>query len=97
MARTTRALLAIHLIAAVEDSLRRLQSDHIDLYQMHRWDPVTPIEETLRRAGRFGAQRQGALYRRVQLYGLAAGTRKFARRIEPLDAICQHSKPLSHV
>ena len=37
-----------HLIAAVEDSLRRLQSDHIDLYQMHRWDAVTPIEETLR-------------------------------------------------
>src|SRR3954465_12223599 len=37
-----------HLITAVEDSLRRLQSDHIDLYQMHRWDPDTPIEETLR-------------------------------------------------
>ena len=37
-----------HLIAAVEDSLRRLQSDHIDLYQMHRYDDGTPIEETLR-------------------------------------------------
>jgi aryl-alcohol dehydrogenase-like predicted oxidoreductase len=37
-----------HLIAAVEDSLRRLQSDHIDLLQMHRWDDRTPIEETLR-------------------------------------------------
>ena len=37
-----------HLITAVEDSLRRLQSDHIDLYQMHRWDADTPIEETLR-------------------------------------------------
>jgi aryl-alcohol dehydrogenase-like predicted oxidoreductase len=37
-----------HLVAAVEDSLRRLQSDHIDLYQMHRWDPGTPLEETLR-------------------------------------------------
>lgn len=37
-----------HLIGAVEDSLRRLQSDHIDLYQMHRWDAATPIEETLR-------------------------------------------------
>jgi aryl-alcohol dehydrogenase-like predicted oxidoreductase len=38
----------VHLVAAVEESLRRLQSDHIDLYQMHRWDPHTPIEETLR-------------------------------------------------
>jgi aryl-alcohol dehydrogenase-like predicted oxidoreductase len=37
-----------HLINAVEASLRRLQSDHIDLYQMHRWDDGTPIEETLR-------------------------------------------------
>ena len=37
-----------HLIAAVEDSLRRLQSDHIDLYQMHRYDDGTPIQETLR-------------------------------------------------
>jgi len=37
-----------HLVNAVEASLRRLQSDHIDLYQMHRWDDGTPIEETLR-------------------------------------------------
>ena len=37
-----------HLVSAVEASLRRLQSDHIDLYQMHRWDDNTPIEETLR-------------------------------------------------
>ena len=37
-----------HIINGVEASLRRLQSDHIDLYQMHRWDDQTPIEETLR-------------------------------------------------
>ncbi|MEO1291054.1 MAG: aldo/keto reductase [Chloroflexota bacterium] len=37
-----------HLMNAVDDSLRRLQSDHIDLYQMHRWDENTPIEETMR-------------------------------------------------
>jgi aryl-alcohol dehydrogenase-like predicted oxidoreductase len=37
-----------HLIRAVEQSLRRLQTDHIDLYYAHRWDDSTPIEETLR-------------------------------------------------
>jgi aryl-alcohol dehydrogenase-like predicted oxidoreductase len=37
-----------HLMNAVEASLRRLQSDHIDLYYVHRWDEATPIAETLR-------------------------------------------------
>ena len=37
-----------HIIAACHASLRRLQLDHIDLYQIHGFDPITPIEETLR-------------------------------------------------
>ncbi|PKO16916.1 MAG: aldo/keto reductase [Chloroflexi bacterium HGW-Chloroflexi-10] len=37
-----------HIFNAVEASLTRLQSDHIDLYYVHRWDVDTPIEETLR-------------------------------------------------
>lgn len=36
-----------HILAACDDSLRRLGVDYIDLYQIHRWDPSTPIEETL--------------------------------------------------
>jgi aryl-alcohol dehydrogenase-like predicted oxidoreductase len=36
-----------YMMQAVEDSLRRLQTDYIDLYQSHRDDPDTPIEETL--------------------------------------------------
>ena len=35
------------IIQACEGSLRRLQTDHVDLYQAHGWDPATPIEETL--------------------------------------------------
>jgi aryl-alcohol dehydrogenase-like predicted oxidoreductase len=36
-----------HLIAECENSLRRLQVDHIDLYQVHEWDGQTPLEETI--------------------------------------------------
>lgn len=37
-----------HIYNAVEASLKRLQSDHVDLYYVHRWDAETPLEETLR-------------------------------------------------
>lgn len=37
-----------YIMNAVEDSLRRLRTDWLDLYQIHRFDPLTPIEETLR-------------------------------------------------
>src|SRR5215217_7916917 len=37
-----------HIFASIDASLRRLGLDHVDLYQIHGFDPVTPIEETLR-------------------------------------------------
>ena len=40
-------LSRIHIVKAVEASLRRLKTDVIDLYQIHRWDAAVPIEETL--------------------------------------------------
>lgn len=36
-----------HILDAVDASLRRLGTDYLDLYQIHRWDPETPIEETM--------------------------------------------------
>jgi len=43
-----KGLSRAHLVAAVEDPLRRLRTDYIDLYQAHFDDPATPLDETLR-------------------------------------------------
>jgi aryl-alcohol dehydrogenase-like predicted oxidoreductase len=42
-----RGLSRKHIMASIDNSLRRLGTDHVDLYQVHRWDPDTPVEETL--------------------------------------------------
>jgi aryl-alcohol dehydrogenase-like predicted oxidoreductase len=45
--RNDRGLSRKHIMAGIDASLRRLGTDHVDLYQIHRWDPDTPIEETM--------------------------------------------------
>ena len=42
-----RGLSRKHILHAIDDSLRRLGMDYVDLYQIHRFDPETPIEETI--------------------------------------------------
>jgi aryl-alcohol dehydrogenase (NADP+) len=42
-----RGLSRKHIFHAIDDSLRRLGTDYVDLYQIHRFDPETPVEETL--------------------------------------------------
>jgi aryl-alcohol dehydrogenase (NADP+) len=42
-----RGLSRLHIMQAIDASLRRLGMDYVDLYQIHRWDSETPIEETL--------------------------------------------------
>lgn len=42
-----RGLSRKHILASIDASLRRLGTDHVDLYQIHRWDDETPTEETM--------------------------------------------------
>jgi aryl-alcohol dehydrogenase-like predicted oxidoreductase len=46
-APTDRGLSRKHILAGIDDSLRRLGTDYVDLYQIHRWDYDTPIDETM--------------------------------------------------
>ena len=47
----------LHILKACEDSLRRLNTEYIDLYQIHRPNPEIPVDETLARPHRSGAGR----------------------------------------
>ena len=42
-----RGLSRKHILASIDSSLKRLGTDYVDLYQIHRWDEQTPIEETM--------------------------------------------------
>lgn len=44
---TGQGLSRAHIMRAIDDSLRRLGTDYVDLYQIHRFDPETPVEETM--------------------------------------------------
>lgn len=56
MGQDREGLSKKYIVQAVEDSLKRLQTDYIDLYQSHRDDPNTPVEETLEAYGKLVEQ-----------------------------------------
>jgi 1-deoxyxylulose-5-phosphate synthase len=82
-----RGLSRKHIMASIDGSLRRLGTDYVDLYQIHRWDPETPIEETMEalhdvvKAGKaryIGASSMYAWqFAKAQYTAQAAGTTRF--------------------
>ena len=61
--RNDLGLSRLHIMRALEDSLRRLGTEYVDLYHLHNFDPATPMEDPPR-AGRCGPPGQGPLHRR---------------------------------
>ena len=83
-AKTEYVGRAGYLIQCVEMSLRRLKLDHIDLYQLHRIDPRTPLEESL------GALRQMQEQGKIRHIGLSEVTSseiEQAQRIVPIASV----------
>ena len=89
--RDRPGLSARNIVLAAEDSLRRLRTDHIDLYYAHRDDPEVPQEEYARRVRLAGHVRQGAGDRCVQLQLAAAPRSPRPRRDAGPDRL--HRRP----
>ena len=61
-----------HIMESIDGSLRRLGTDYVDLYQAHRYDHETPLEETMEAFADVVRVRQGALHRRLGVAGRRA-------------------------
>ena len=73
-----------HIAAACDASLRRLQTDHIDLYQLHRVDPTVPIEESVAAMARLV---DAGKVRAIGLSEVTTDEAHRARRIAPVASI----------
>jgi aryl-alcohol dehydrogenase-like predicted oxidoreductase len=80
-----KGLSKAYMFQAVEDSLRRLRTDHIDLYQSHADDPDTPLEETL--------EAYSELIRQGKVRAIGASNYSAARLEEALQTSAKHGLP----
>jgi aryl-alcohol dehydrogenase-like predicted oxidoreductase len=85
MAPDKKGLSKAYIVKAVEDSLKRLQTDYIDLYQSHRDDPATPLAETM--------EAHAALVKAGKVRAVGASNYTAARLKEALDASAKAGIP----
>jgi aryl-alcohol dehydrogenase (NADP+) len=82
-----------HLLAGIDNSLRRLGTDYVDLYQVHSWDAETPIEDAPGPA-RHRPLGESALHRGVEHGGVAVHQGAVCRGPARLDALRVDAEPL---
>jgi aryl-alcohol dehydrogenase-like predicted oxidoreductase len=85
MGPARKGLLKAYILRAVEDSLERLQTDYIDLYQSHTDDPDTPLEETLEAYAR--------LVREGKVRAIGASNHSAERLAQALEVSKRHGYP----
>jgi aryl-alcohol dehydrogenase-like predicted oxidoreductase len=73
-----------HVNHSIDGSLKRLGVDHVDLYQLHRVDPSTPIEETV---GAMAALVKAGKVRHIGLSEVSAGTLRRAHSVTPITSV----------
>ena len=82
------------ILRSIDDSLRRLGMDYVDILQIHRWDYNTPIEETLEALNDVVKSRESALYRRVINARFAVCSGTGTPKTAWLGAVCQYAGSL---
>lgn len=88
-----------YLMASLDQSLKRMNLDYVDIFYHHRPDPNTPIEETMGALADIVKKRQGALRRHLQLQrgadeGRRADAARDGRAAAHPSAALQHARPL---
>ncbi len=92
--RNDRGLSRKHIFDSIDASLRRLQTDYVDLYQIHRWDHETPIEETLEALHDIVKAGKVRYLGISSVYAWQFAKALYTADIHGLDSLCINSKSL---
>ena len=83
-----------HIMHEIDASLKRLQTDRIDLYQIHRWDYTTPIEETLQALGDIVRSGKAIYIGASSMWAWQFAKSLYLSDIDGSPSLCQHAESI---